>query len=83
MDFGDSIASLVIRIIQLKFLLPATRVKLVKDLIKKGAYADNYSSSYRYLREYNLVKQEMERIHSEIGLPLKATYSDIETDPEG
>ena len=28
MDFGDSIASLVIRIIQLKFLVPATRLKI-------------------------------------------------------
>ena len=82
MDFGDSIASLVIRIIQLKFLMPATNIELVRNVIKKGAYADNYSSSYQTVEEYNIVKAEMEKIHKEIGLPLKATYSDVNTDPE-
>ena len=82
MDFGDSIASLVIRIIQLKFLMPATNIDLVRSVIRKGAYADNYSSSYQTIEEYNIVKTEMEKIHKEIGLPLKATYSDINTDPE-
>ena len=47
MDFGDSIAALVIRIIQLKFLMAATRIELVKEVILKGAYADNYNSSFR------------------------------------
>ena len=44
-------------------------------------YADNYSSSYRTIEEFKIVKKEMEKIHAEIGLPLKATYTDIKTDP--
>ena len=47
MDFGDSIATLVIRIIQLKFLMAATRMELVREVLLKGAYADNYNSSSR------------------------------------
>ena len=82
MDFGDSIAALVIRIIQLKFLMAATRIELVKEVILKGAYADNYNSSFRTVEEYIKVRDEMNRIHDSIGLPLKGTYTDIGTDPE-
>ena len=82
MDFGDSIAALVIRIIQLKFLMAATRMELVKEVILKGAYADNYNSSFRTVEEYTKVRDEMNRIHDSIGLPLKGTYTDIGTDPE-
>ena len=81
MDFGDSIAALVIRIIQLKFLMAATRMKLVREVLLKGAYADNYNSSFRTIEEYIKVR-EMNRIHDSIGLPLKGTYTDIGTDPE-
>ena len=72
----------MIRIIQLKFLIPATEIDIVRNVIRKGAYADNYSSSYQTVEEYKIVKKEMERIHQEIGLPLKGTYSDVKTDPE-
>ena len=36
----------------------------------------------RTREEFKIVKAEMEKIHGEIGLPLKGTYTDIETDPE-
>ena len=32
MDFRDSIAALVIRIVQLKFLMTATKMKLVQEV---------------------------------------------------
>ena len=82
MDFGDSIAALVIRIVQLKFLMAATRMELVKEVLMKGAYADNYNSSFRTIEEYIKVRDEMNRIHDRIGLPLKDTYTDVGTDPE-
>ena len=81
MDFGDSIAALVIRIIQLKFLMAATRMELVREVLLKAAYADNYNSSFRTIEEYIKVRDEMNRIHDSIGLPLKGTYTDIGTDP--
>ena len=80
MDFGDACSSLVIRIIQLKFLLTMTDITTVKQILKTGAYADNYSSSFRTKNEYNEAKDKMNRIHSKIGLPLKGTYCAVHTD---
>ena len=81
-DFGDSIAALVIRIVQLKFLMTATKMKLVQEVLRKGAYADNYNSSFRTIQEYIEVRDEMNRIYKAKGLPLKGTYTDGGTDPE-
>ena len=47
MDFGDSIASLVIRIIQKKFLILMASLPATKHYIDKGGYADNYSTSFQ------------------------------------
>ena len=82
MDFGDFIAALVIRIIQLKFLMAATRMELVREVLLKGAYAENYNSSFRTIEEYIKVRDEMNRIHDSIGLPIKGTYTDVGTDPD-
>ena len=73
MDLGDSIAALVIRKIQLKFLMAATKIELVCEVLRKGAYADNYNSSIRTVQEYTKVRDEMNRIQRSIGLPLKGT----------
>ena len=73
MDLGDSIAALVIRIIQLKFLMAATKIELVCEVLRKGAYAYNYNSSIRTVQEYTKVRDEMNRIQRSIGLPLKGT----------
>ena len=54
MDFGDSIAALIIRIIQLKFLMAATMMELVRNVLCKGAYADNYNSSFRSTSKYEM-----------------------------
>ena len=82
MDFGDSIASLVIRIIQKKFLILKASVPATKHCIDKGGYAENYSTSFQDVEQYKLVKDDTERIHAAIGLLLKATFTDIKTDPE-
>ena len=82
MDFGDSIAALVIRIVQLKFLMAATKMKLVQEVIRKGAYAGNYNSSFRTIKEYTEVRDEMNRMHKAIGMPLKGTYTNVGTYPE-
>ena len=50
--------------------------------MRKGAYADNYNSSFRTIQEYIKVQDEMNRIHKNIGLPLKGTYTDIGMDPD-
>ena len=80
MDFGDACSSLVIRIIQLKFLMKMTEIEMVKQILKTGAYADNYSSSFQTKEEYKIAKEEMNRIHDKIGLPLKGTYCAVKTD---
>ena len=72
-DLGDSIAALVIRKIQLKFLMAATKIELVCEVLRKGAYADNYNSCIRTVQEYTKVRDEMNRIQRSIGLPLKGT----------
>ena len=53
---------------------------MVKQILRTGAYADNYSSSFRTKPEYIAAKDEMNRIHSIIGLPLKGTYCAVHTD---
>ena len=42
-NFGDSCSSLVIRIVQEKYLSQICQLKLIKHLIIHGRYADNYS----------------------------------------
>ena len=74
MDFGDSISAIVIRIIQEKFLAKLCKLDLTRQMIISGAYADNYNSSFRPKKEYLNVKQDMENIHVQIGLPLKNIY---------
>ena len=52
----------------------------MKQILRTGAYADNYSSSFRTKPEYIAAKDEMNRIHSKIGLTLKGTYCTVHTD---
>ena len=82
MDFGDACSSLVNRIIQLKCLLKMTEMTTVKQILKTGAYAHNYSSSFRTKLECVAEKEKKYRIHSKIGLPLKGTYCAVHIDPE-
>ena len=49
-------------------------MELVREVLLKGAYADNYNSSFRTVEEYIKVRDEMNRIHDSIGLPLKGTF---------
>ena len=58
------------------------KLDLTRQVILSGAYADNYKSSFRTKKEYLEVKQDMENIHEQTGLPLKNTYATVETDPE-
>ena len=78
MDFGDSISALVIRIIQEKFLAKMCKLDLISEVILSGAYSNNYNSSFRSRKEYLDVKQDMEEIHEQIGLPMKNTTSLLE-----
>ena len=80
MDFGDSCSSLVIRIIQMKFLALMCKHKLTKHIIVHGGYADNDNGSFESFQEYRLVKEDMETAHRKIGLPLKHTYTSTSTD---
>ena len=75
MDFGDSCSSLVIRIIQEKFLFNICKLKLTKHIIINGGYADNYSGSFRLRQQYNQVKEDMETTHKKIGLLSKIHMS--------
>ena len=52
MDFGDAISSLIIRIIQKKFLAPIARLAATKHVILNGAYADNYSTSFQTREQF-------------------------------
>ena len=82
MDFGDAASALIVRIIQKKFLSPKAKLEATRHTILAGGYADNYSYSFETLGEYKAVSKDMNEVHDGIGLPLKATYCDIKTDPE-
>ena len=82
MDFGDACSALVVRIAQKKLLCPRARLASTKHTILAGGYADNYSNSFPTKQEYMEVSKDMEEIHAVIGLPLKATYTSIQTDPQ-
>ena len=72
--FGDSCSSLVIHIIQEKFLALMCKHILTKHVIVFSGYADNYNGSFRTVQGYSrLVKEDMESTHRKIGLPLKHT----------
>ena len=47
MDFGDSCSSLVIRILQEKYLSQMCQLRLTKHIIIHGGYVDNYSGSFK------------------------------------
>ena len=47
--------------------------------VLSGGYVENYSNSFRALKEFRRVIADMEKIHTDIGLPLKATYANIGT----
>ena len=78
MDFGDSISAWVIRIIQVKLLAMMCKLDLANEVILSGAHSNNYNSSFRSRQEYLDVKQDMEEIHEQIGLPMKNTTSLLE-----
>ena len=59
MDFGDTCSSLVIRIVQEKFLSQLCKLELTKHLILNCAYADNYSGSFKDKKMYQQVKTDM------------------------
>ena len=80
MDFGDTCSSLVIRIVQEKYLSQTCKLKLTKHLIIYGAYADNYSSSFKSKQLFRQVKEDMESTHQKIEFPLKCTYTSVNTD---
>ena len=65
---------------QKKFVSPKAELEATKHTVLSGGYADNYNNSFRTLEEFRRVSADMEKIHNDIGLPLKATYADIGTD---
>ena len=80
MDFRDTCSSLVVRIVQEKFLSQLCKLELTKHLILNCAYADNYSGSFKDESRYLQVKTDMNEVHEKIGLPLKCTYTAVQTD---
>ena len=70
MDFGDAASALIVRITQKKFISPKAELEATKHTVLSGGYADNYSNSFRTLEEFRRVSADMEKIHSDIGLPL-------------
>ena len=58
------------------------KLEATRHTIMAGGYADNYSDSFETLEEYKKVSEDMNEVHTRIGLPLKATYCDIKTDPD-
>ena len=52
MDFGDSVAALIISFVQLKLLMAATKMNLVQEVHRKEAHDDDYNSSFRTIQEY-------------------------------
>ena len=77
MDFGDAASALIVRITQQKFISPMARLEATRHTVMAGGYADNYSNSFETIEEYKQVSEDMDTIHTKIGLPLKATYTDI------
>ena len=80
MDFGDTCSSLVIHIVQEKFLSQLCKLELTKHLILHCGYADKYSSSFKNREMYQQVKTDMIDVHKKISLPLKCTYTSVQTD---
>ena len=80
MDFGDTCSSLVIHIVQEKFLSQLCKLELTKHLILHCSYTDNYSSSFKNREMYQQVKTDMIDVHKKISLPLKCTYTSVQTD---
>ena len=66
MDFGDTCSSLVIRIVQEKFLSQLCKLELTKHLILNCAYADDYSRSFKDKKMYQQVKNDMIEVHNTI-----------------
>lgn len=65
-----------------------TNIKIIENFEVEMSIGDifavtpfNYSDSFETIQEYNAVSEDMERIHKEIGLPVKGTYTDVGTDP--
>ena len=79
MDFGDTCSSLVIRIVQEKFLSQLCKLELTKHVILNCAYVDNYSASFKDKKMYQQVKDDMIDVRKRIGLPLKCTYTSVQT----
>ena len=77
MDFGDAASVLIVRITQKKFVSPRAELEAPKHTVLSGGYDDNYSYSFRTLEEFRRVSADMENIHSDIGLPLKATLEQM------
>ena len=63
-------------------MIAASKMEIVKSVLKKGAYTDNYNSNFRTVHEYIQVGDKMKRIHNQIGLPLKGTYTNVKTDKD-
>ena len=81
MDFGDPISPIIIRLIQTRILPEKATFQVTKDCLKDGSYADNYEWSVRTRETYEQLVWDMEKIHEEIGLPLKAHFTAVATDP--
>ena len=55
-DYGDSITSLGIRTIQLKFRMVAARMEMIKEVLLKNTYGDSYNSGLRTYNEYIVIR---------------------------
>ena len=82
LDFGDSQAALVVRIIQEKYLARMVEYEASRHICLKGSYADNYSGSMPEKWMYQLIENDLITAHKAIGLPLKNVWTDVNTDAE-
>ena len=82
LDFGDSQAALVIRIIQEKYLSRLVEYEASRHICLHGSYADNYCGSMPEKWMYQLIEDDLIKAHKSIGLPVKYVWTDVHTDEE-
>ena len=82
LDFGDSQAALVIRIIQEKYISRLVEYEASRHICLHGSYADNYSGSMPERWMFQLIEDDLTKAHQAIGLPLKNVWTDTQTDEQ-
>ena len=75
LDFGDTIAGGILRLVQLKILAQFVLDHISKTIISQEGYSDNYASSFRCLDTLFLVLKNILEVHARFGLPLKIPWT--------